>query len=240
MTETKSSRRGDANSGKRYRRHRACQSEFDYDGWKEWGEWRRGVLEERENEVAMMLKRQKARMKKTGEKREKREASSLSKITTSSSSSYFSLTSHTPAKKHLSRQLTDTSDDKQTMSKKRDCSTQCDYPSECRWKQQLKIDVADKIQNPEIVSVSAPVLLLPTIFEEGNTEKTSTTVTVEPSPPNEDDEDTQDNFWKSLIMSASKRKSVEVHDDSVDLTDLVTEERAGSYEDDDKDSSMSM
>ncbi|KAF2819596.1 hypothetical protein CC86DRAFT_362525 [Ophiobolus disseminans] len=31
-----------ANQQRRTRRHRACASEFDYQGWKTWGRWRRG------------------------------------------------------------------------------------------------------------------------------------------------------------------------------------------------------
>jgi hypothetical protein len=51
ISEIKRPRRGSqaaaaaATSAPMFRRHTPCSSEFDYAGWKTWGEWRRGKLD---------------------------------------------------------------------------------------------------------------------------------------------------------------------------------------------------
>ncbi|EXJ86326.1 hypothetical protein A1O3_03277 [Capronia epimyces CBS 606.96] len=39
----------DRPSLRKRKKRRSCTSEFDYEGWKEWGEWRRNVLQTMEN-----------------------------------------------------------------------------------------------------------------------------------------------------------------------------------------------
>ncbi len=46
-------KRSKRNGNKKVMRHKACQSEFDYQGWKTWGNWRRSVVEQTEAEAKM-------------------------------------------------------------------------------------------------------------------------------------------------------------------------------------------
>ena len=225
MTEVRSSgaRRRGSGSGseskaKRVKRHRACQSEFDYDGWKAWGEWRRGVLHSANAAAANAFTMRESMQ-------------NMPALASAASSS--------PSSRRLAVQL-DGGDNiigdiaidvRNNNDGKKNCSGNCDYPSECRWKRQMTVRTPESV-SPGFFSdtatatatapapgknvdnnrkgtnrkVSGTEILLPTVFEE------------------EDNTDTvsKDDFWNSLLASVSRRKSF-VQDDSVDLSDLVAE-----------------
>jgi hypothetical protein len=83
--------------------HKACASEFDYQGWKAWGEWRRQYL---------------AVAKYEDDER--------------------------------------TGKSSKCAGAKRDCWNICDYPSECRWEQQIVLGPLSLGDVPELVYAVSP------------------------------------------------------------------------------------
>ena len=157
----------------------------------------------------------------------------------------------------------------------KNCSGECDYPSECRWKRQMSVRMpemgtpgfavegagtgaattagagaatsSETGSNDKMdVVISRTEMLLPTVFEEdgggggaglSTTTTKTTTKTIAATTTTADEatvakiasglaswkDESKDDFWKSLLASVSRRKSVNIQDDSVDLSDLVTE-----------------
>ncbi|CAK4033182.1 Hypothetical predicted protein [Lecanosticta acicola] len=116
MTVVKRSKR---NENKRTVRHAACASEFDYQGWKGWGVWRRGVVERVEAAEALMREGQ-----DDGDSSEEEEKSWFGSAwirKESKGDTHFWNKGEKPAKL------------------KKDCWNRCDYPSECRWGKQFGV-----------------------------------------------------------------------------------------------------
>ena len=106
-------------SGKVVRRHAACASEFDYQGWKGWGVWRRSVGEQIEAAEALLRAE------------EAFESAFMERDAKSSASKWSAGHSrHSSAQRYW---------DKSQAPTKKDCWEKCDYPSECRWGKQFGV-----------------------------------------------------------------------------------------------------
>jgi hypothetical protein len=109
---------------KRLRRHKACASEFDYAGWKDWGVWKRNLL--------TLTEQQKQRNSPCDSVFDDSEDDDLGEI--SSTASVVSpitagISSHTSSWRIA-----------KTLRPVKDCWNRCDYPSECRWGKQFGVD----------------------------------------------------------------------------------------------------
>ena len=131
---------------------------------------------------------------------------------------------------------------------KKNCSRDCDYPSECRWKRQMTVRTPESV-SPGFLSdtaaatvsitavasktdvnnnnnnninmdrkISGAEMLLPTVFEEDDSNNDKPGLSM-PSA----DMASKDDFWKSLLASVSRQKSLGVQDDSVDMSDLAAD-----------------
>lgn len=194
----------------RAKRGKACASEFDYQGWKAWGRWKR-----------------------SGETRAVpwEESSSDSDLESDESSeddfraSSGSCSDGTPA---------------QTTTPPKDCWNMCDYPSECRWGKRFGVHTPvveqmavtlppiESFQAPTTSSSSSP----PTTFDgilkaencaEGKREKKGE----------------KTDFWGALVASATRRKGVPASSPLAREADVVgevaTETAAGRPSDKDGD-----
>lgn len=129
---------------KKLRRHKACASEFDYAGWKDWGVWKRNLL--------ILTEQQRERNSPCDSVFEDDDSEDeLDEITSTASvvspivagasdhtSSWRSARSPGPVK---------------------DCWNRCDYPSECRWGKQFSVDTPLQSTFPtldRVPSVSNP------------------------------------------------------------------------------------
>lgn len=126
-TTIKKSRR----TNKKIIRHKACASEFDYQGWKAWGNWRRSVVAQLEAAAAL-------------------EDDNDSPLLVPGVSSEGEWMSGAWAKKPS------TSAPSQKYWHK-DCWNTCDYPSECRWGKQFSITSGSAATTPSAV----PAALIP-------------------------------------------------------------------------------
>lgn len=142
-------KRSKKNGYKKTIRHQACASEFDYQGWKAWGTWRRALAEQ--VEAAELLLGE-----ETGDL-------GLCTPTTPSESQWLN--------GRWTQKLAPLKSTKDFW--KKNCSDKCDYPSECRWGKQYGVHTPVKATNvvpsspppvaqPEKVLEPAP----PTTFEE--------------------------------------------------------------------------
>jgi hypothetical protein len=109
---------------KRLRRHKACASEFDYAGWKDWGVWKRNLL--------TLTEQQKQRNSPCDSVFDDSEDDDLEDI--SSTASVVSpitagVSSHTSSWRVA-----------KPLRPVKDCWNRCDYPSECRWGKQFGVD----------------------------------------------------------------------------------------------------
>lgn len=105
-------RRSKRNGHKKVLRHTACASEFDYQGWKAWGTWRRQVAEQVEAAQALM------------EAEQTFERSIDEKVWAGQWQNAVR------AKNYWERT---------TKLTQKDCWNTCDYPSECRWGKQYGV-----------------------------------------------------------------------------------------------------
>ncbi|KAI4775599.1 hypothetical protein E4T52_09450 [Aureobasidium sp. EXF-3400] len=109
---------------KRLRRHKACASEFDYAGWKDWGVWKRNLL--------TLTEQQRQRSSPCDSVFDDSEDEDLEEI--SSTASVVSpitagVSSHTSSWRVA-----------KPLRPVKDCWNRCDYPSECRWGKQFGVD----------------------------------------------------------------------------------------------------
>ncbi|PIA95669.1 hypothetical protein CB0940_10125 [Cercospora beticola] len=130
-------------NGRVVRRHAACASEFDYQGWKQWGVWRRSVGEQIEAAEAL-LNAEEAFESVFGP------ASASPLIPTESkwiNGTWMQKAAHA---RTLSGSLKASKNywEKSQADLKKDCWERCDYPSECRWGKQYGV------KTPTVVSVS--------------------------------------------------------------------------------------
>lgn len=100
-------------TGKQLVRHKACASEFDYQGWKAWGTWRREVIAESETIISPLFDLPDI----LPEDEDLPSDASLAVIALSEGEWLKGVwTKKVPAPKA-----------------RKDCWNTCDYPSECRW-----------------------------------------------------------------------------------------------------------
>ena len=124
-------KRSKRNGYKKTVRHKACASEFDYQGWKAWSTWRRDVAEQIAAAEALeeFLNDQPMSISVPAESREDK------------------MLSETFLKRSVSTKQS--ARDVGT----RDCWNLCDYPSECRWGQQYGVPTPVVSVTPATVTV---------------------------------------------------------------------------------------
>lgn len=111
---------------KKLRRHKACASEFDYAGWKEWGVWKRNLLtlteqhRERNSPCDSVFEDDDSENDELDEVTNT--ASAISPIAPGASDHTFSWRSA------------------RSPGPVKDCWNCCDYPSECRWGKEFGVD----------------------------------------------------------------------------------------------------
>ncbi|KAM0719071.1 hypothetical protein Q7P37_004976 [Cladosporium fusiforme] len=118
------------------RKSRACASEFDYQGWKTWGVWRRDVAEQREAAEAL------AAFGLGDDDDEKTlRIENVDKVVPRPlfSQSY-------PAALFAA-----------SLGVKKDCWNSCDYPSECRWGKQFGQQQTQQQKQAAVVLPSTPI-----------------------------------------------------------------------------------
>lgn len=124
-------KRSKRNGNKKIVRHKACASEFDYQGWKGWGEWRRSVAEQLEAAEAL----------------------------TAALADYTPQPLFTPVPPTEGQWLKGTWAKKASIHSSttnhwhKDCWNSCDYPSECRWGKQYGVQAPTK---PTVTVPSSP------------------------------------------------------------------------------------
>ena len=111
---------------RRIRRHKACASEFDYAGWKDWGVWKRNLLTLTEQQ-----KRQNSPCDSVfdGDDTEDEDLEEVSSTASVVSPIAAGFTGHTSSWKNA-----------KLLKPVKDCWNRCDYPSECRWGKQFGVD----------------------------------------------------------------------------------------------------
>ncbi|KAF2268415.1 hypothetical protein CC78DRAFT_575887 [Lojkania enalia] len=95
---------------RKIKRHRACDSEFDYQGWKDWGRWKRSGMKD-----------------------------SIHNDYDSSSSSWSSSSSSSPSSSFTTTRAASFRCPELQKPKQKDCWNTCDYPSKCRWDRQIGV-----------------------------------------------------------------------------------------------------
>ncbi|EME81182.1 uncharacterized protein MYCFIDRAFT_77101 [Pseudocercospora fijiensis CIRAD86] len=118
------------NGGKRVVRHAACASEFDYQGWKAWGNWRRAVVERVEAADALMV----------AEEIFEREMNGKLMV---------------PEGRWFQGRWTTKREARDVVAgaQKKDCWMKCDYPSECRWGKQFGVQ---STTTPKVANATVP------------------------------------------------------------------------------------
>ncbi|KAI7157561.1 hypothetical protein KC349_g5504 [Hortaea werneckii] len=116
-------------SGKKVLRHKACASEFDYQGWKAWGVWRREVAEQARLAEALMA---------AAAAEEDSDSDHSVDVPSAPSESEWMKGAWVGSGRRLealkiSRVLP-----------RKDCWNTCDYPSECRWGKQYGVQTPVK------------------------------------------------------------------------------------------------
>ncbi|KAG9528198.1 hypothetical protein KCU93_g4511, partial [Aureobasidium melanogenum] len=109
---------------KKLRRHKACASEFDYAGWKDWGVWKRNLL--------TLTEQQRERNSPCDSVFDDDSEDELEEITTTASvvsPITAGVSDHTSSWRNA-----------KPLSPVKDCWNRCDYPSECRWGKQFGVD----------------------------------------------------------------------------------------------------
>lgn len=174
----------------RAKRHRACASEFDYQGWKAWGRWKRSGKEEEEmgDEVSL----------------------SSGESESSSSDGIYDDDDEGGKEEDTcgSTPLT------------KDCWTMCDYPSECRWGSRLGVHSPvgnHNLQIPTLPPISPPAS--PQVQPQVQPQPQPQPQTPTPPTTFEDILKPEESckkggrgekadFWNALVASATRRKYV--------------------------------
>ncbi|KAJ9649116.1 hypothetical protein H2199_001030 [Coniosporium tulheliwenetii] len=189
---------------RRVKKHRACASEFDYSGWKVWGEWRR-----------------------------EEHAASEAFDSFTSGSTFSDDESDSGASSCCSDESAPPPSGSKDGGKK-DCWNKCDYPSECRWGKQFGVQTPPKLQTPVITSPAAltqpeippaPAPQPPTGFESILAKKNITQTQSSPTTPKSAGSNKAD-FWGALLASANRRKSASTLAPSPLSLHPITEETA--------------
>jgi hypothetical protein len=108
-------KRSKRNGYKKTLRHQACASEFDYQGWKAWGTWRRAIIDQVDAAEALLVAEE--------------DGQSLFSPKAQSGGQWLNgRWVRRPADLQPSRAI-----------RQKDCSNHCDYPSECRWGKQYGV-----------------------------------------------------------------------------------------------------
>ncbi|KAF7190875.1 hypothetical protein HII31_08034 [Pseudocercospora fuligena] len=128
-TVVKRSKKG--NGGKRVVRHAACASEFDYQGWKAWGNWRRAVVERVEAAEALMVAEEMFEKEMNGN------------IMVPEGRWFQGRWTTKPEARDVA-----------AGAQKKDCWMKCDYPSECRWGKQFGVQTTTT--TPKVATVTVP------------------------------------------------------------------------------------
>ncbi|KAI6818828.1 hypothetical protein KC340_g14062 [Hortaea werneckii] len=116
-------------SGKKVLRHKACASEFDYQGWKAWGVWRREVAEQARLAEALMA---------AAAAEEDSDSDHSVDVPSAPSESEWMKGAWTGKGRRL-----DALKIPRVLPRK-DCWNTCDYPSECRWGKQYGVQTPVK------------------------------------------------------------------------------------------------
>ncbi|KAI5250766.1 hypothetical protein E4T42_04770 [Aureobasidium subglaciale] len=130
---------------KRLRRHKACASEFDYAGWKDWGVWKRGLIALTEQQ------RQLAKSRDSDLDDEESGDEALEEITTQAS--------RRTSAWRVGKPVIPTRPVK-------DCWNRCDYPSDCRWGKQFGVETPLQATFPVLHRVSSTPNTKRTISED--------------------------------------------------------------------------
>ncbi|KAF2213733.1 hypothetical protein CERZMDRAFT_83841 [Cercospora zeae-maydis SCOH1-5] len=127
-------KKGRGKNGRVFRRHAACASEFDYQGWKQWGVWRRSIGEQIEAAEALL---------KAEEAFESVFGSVSSSPVVPTEAKWISVTRAQNAGHARSASISSKASknywEKSQTALKKDCWERCDYPSECRWGKQYGV-----------------------------------------------------------------------------------------------------
>ncbi|KAK5999369.1 hypothetical protein QM012_005494 [Aureobasidium pullulans] len=110
---------------RKLRRHKACASEFDYAGWKDWGVWKRNLL--------TLTEQQKQRNSPCDSVFEDDDSEDESEEITTTASVVSPIDAGVPAR-------TSSWQTAKRLTPIKDCWNHCDYPSECRWGKQFGVD----------------------------------------------------------------------------------------------------
>jgi len=142
---------------KRLRRHKACASEFDYAGWKDWGVWKRNLLTLTEQQKQRSSPCDSVFDVDDSEDEDLEEISSTTSVVSPIDAGVSSHTSSWRVAKPL-RPV-------------KDCWNRCDYPSECRWGKQFGVDTPVQASFPSLDRVpSIPNLNEPATSDNADVE----------------------------------------------------------------------
>jgi len=164
----------------RVRRHRACASEFDYQGWKNWGRWKRSGRRDSLYE----------------------DGGSGSGSESESSSTSTSTEEEEMAAAGDGDGAWDRGSAPRVVAPSKDCWNTCDYPSECRWGRDVGVHTPMAVEFPTVaVTQTAAESRPPTTFE-------AMLKTVDEKEVKRDRNEGKPDFWGALMASATRRKSV--------------------------------
>jgi hypothetical protein len=124
---------------RRLRRHKACASEFDYAGWKDWGVWKRNLLTLTEQQ------KQGQRSSPCDSVFDDSEDDDLEEIPSTASvvsPIVAGVSGHTSSWRVA-----------KPLRPVKDCWNRCDYPSECRWGKQFGVDTPVQVSFPTLERV---------------------------------------------------------------------------------------
>ncbi|KAI7233938.1 hypothetical protein KC330_g5071 [Hortaea werneckii] len=116
-------------SGKKVLRHKACASEFDYQGWKAWGVWRREVAEQARLAEALMA---------AAAAEEDSDSDHSVDVPSAPSESEWMKGAWAGSGRRLEALKIS------GVLPRKDCWNTCDYPSECRWGKQYGVQTPVK------------------------------------------------------------------------------------------------
>ncbi|KAI4723956.1 hypothetical protein E4T49_08318 [Aureobasidium sp. EXF-10728] len=125
---------------KHLKRHKACTSEFDYAGWKDWGVWKRNLLALTEQQRLRDTPCDSVFDDDDSEDEELEMATTASVVSPlfAGVGGYFS-----------SWRVAE------SLRPVKDCWNRCDYPSECRWGKQFGVDTPLQTTFPTLESVAS-------------------------------------------------------------------------------------
>jgi hypothetical protein len=176
---------------RRLRRHKACASEFDYAGWKDWGVWNRNLL--------TLTEQQKQRNKACDSvfDGDDSEDEDLEEIP-STASVVFPIVAGVPS--HASSWKV-----ARPSRPVKDCWNHCDYPSECRWGKQFGVDTPVQASFPSLERVPS----IPNISESSTGDIADVEMTDAP--------ETLPNTRFEAILTVEQQATVADKVDGVDL-----------------------